>query len=300
MTVNNVSQHFGKREIFKNVSFTIERGQKVALVAPNGVGKTTLFNMITGSLPCQSGTITFGEKVHHTIFDQDQTRALDGNKTVIENILLRCPSATQQSARTMLGAMLFSNDDVNKKVKVLSGGEKNRVGMTSVLLQQANLLLLDEPTNHLDIFAKQVLLKALQSYEGTMLFVSHDRDFINDLATHVMELTPEGTHIYHGNYDDFGYQKECLANLTEPKEKKTSAAKTASAAPDTDDKADDQKRELRLLERKIEKYEQQIAQVGLQFADLEYGTPEFDTAQTKFNTLRKELSEAMAAWEKLQ
>lgn len=300
LTVNNVSQHFGSRVIFKNVTFEIERGQKVALVAPNGVGKTTLFNIITRSLPLQSGTITFGEHVIHTIFDQDQTRALDVQKSVIDNILMRCPSATQQSARTMLGAMLFSNDDVNKKVKVLSGGEKNRVGMTSVLLQQANLLLLDEPTNHLDIFAKQVLLKALQSYEGTMLFVSHDRDFINDLATHVLELTPEGTHMYHGNYDDFTYQKECLAEIAENKDAKPAATKTATATPDTSGQDRMRSKEIQSLERKIEKIEGQLDAIGLQFADLEYGTPEFDAAQAKFTALRKELAATTAAWEDLQ
>ena len=300
LTVNNVSKHFGSRVIFKNVSFSIDRGQKVALVAPNGVGKTTLFNIIARTLPLQSGSITFGENVVHAIFDQDQTRALDGQKSVIDNILLRCPNATQQSARTMLGAMLFSNDDVNKKVKVLSGGEKNRVGMTSVLLQQANLLLLDEPTNHLDIFAKQVLLKALQSYEGTMLFVSHDRDFINELATHVMELTPEGTHIYHGNYDDFVYQKESFSSESEPKKSSAPKADSDKATPDADDSEKNRIREMRLLERKIEKLEEQISNIGLQFADLEYGTPEFDAAQTKFTALRKELSQTEAAWEQLQ
>lgn len=297
LTVKNVSQHFGSREVFKNVSFTIERGQKVALVAPNGIGKTTLFNIITRSLPLQSGSITFGENVVHTIFDQDQTRALDGNKSIIENILLRCPRATQQSARGMLGCMLFSNDEVDKKVKVLSGGEKNRVGMTSVLLQQANLLLLDEPTNHLDIFAKQVLMQALKTYEGTMLFVSHDRDFINELATHVIELTANGTHMYHGNYDDFLYQKD--HNAPQQTAKKDAAVKPNSekVSPAADE-AKNKDKEVRSLERKIATIEQQIADIGLKFGDLEYGTKEFDAAQAKFTALRKELATAMAEWEK--
>jgi ATP-binding cassette, subfamily F, member 3 len=299
LTVTNVSQHFGSRQIFKNVSFNIERGQKVALVAPNGIGKTTLFNIITGTLPLQSGSITFGDKVLHTIFDQDQSRALDVNKTIIENILLRCPRATQQTARGMLGTMLFSNDDVNKKVKVLSGGEKNRVGMTSVLLQEANLLLLDEPTNHLDIFAKQILLRGLQSYEGTMLFVSHDRDFINELATHVIELTAEGTHMYHGNYDDFTYQKELLAAHGESPQKKNVSPKAAGQESEASDEDRNRERDRRLLERKIEKLEQQIAAIGEQFAELDYGTPEFDAAQEKFTVLGKELKTATSQREAL-
>lgn len=298
LTVKNVSQHFGSRQIFKNVSFEIERGQKVALVAPNGIGKTTLFNIITRSLPLQSGTITFGENVHHTIFDQDQTRALDGNKSIIENILLRCPRATQQSARGMLGCMLFTNDEVDKKVKVLSGGEKNRVGMTSVLLQQANLLLLDEPTNHLDIFAKQVLLQALKTYEGTMLFVSHDRDFINELATHVIELTANGAHMYHGNYDDFTYQRDHNNPQYSPK-KETSKGKASSATAEPVAHGKDKDREMRALERKIATLEQQITKVQESFGDLEYGTKEFDAAQTKLVSLQKELTQTMQAWEKL-
>jgi len=298
LTVNNVSQHFGQRQIFTNVSFTIERGQKVALVAPNGIGKTTLFNIITRSLPLQTGTVTFGENVVHTIFDQDQTRALDGNKTIIENILLRCPRATQQTARGMLGCMLFSNDDVDKKVKVLSGGEKNRVGMTSVLLQQANFLLLDEPTNHLDIFAKQVLLKALKTYEGTMLFVSHDRDFINELSTHVIELTANGAHMYHGNYDDFTYQKELLGSEDSTPSAKKAPAKSANPEEAAADREKERQKQMRTLERKIATLEQQINKVQESFGDLEYGTNEFNAAQTKLLSLQKELAQTMQDWEK--
>lgn len=301
LTVKNVSQHFGARQIFKNVSFTIERGQKVALVAPNGIGKTTLFNIITRSLPLQSGSISLGENVVYTIFDQDQTRALDGNKTVIENILLRCPRATQQSARSMLGCMLFSNDDVDKKVKVLSGGEKNRVGMTSILLQQANLLLLDEPTNHLDIIAKQVLLQALKSYEGTMLFVSHDRDFINELATHVIELTANGAHMYHGNYDDFAYQRQHNNIPNESASKKAANSVKMPKAPEQSTvlNTKNHDKEIRALERKIATLEQQIDTIGQSFADLEYGTKEFDAAQTKLLNVKQQLTDAMAQWEEL-
>lgn len=299
LTVKDLCYSFGSREIFKHASFTIEREQKVAIVAPNGVGKTTLFNIISKTLPLQQGRIEFGDHVKYAVFDQDQTRALDGNKTIIENILTRCPRATHQSARGMLGAMLFSNDDVDKKVQVLSGGEKNRVGMTSVLLQQANLLLLDEPTNHLDMFAKEVLLKALQTYQGTMLFVSHDRDFVNALATHIIELTPNGTHMYHGNYDEFIYHKKNIDHSSPAKQSPAVNKKHEPLHKKRDassQKSYDQK-EIRTIERHIEKLEKQIATIEQTFADLTYGTAEFEHAQQRLLSLKKELEAHMNSWE---
>jgi ATP-binding cassette, subfamily F, member 3 len=205
MQVEHVSYSFDKKQLFKNVTFTLERGDKVALIAPNGAGKTTLFNLISGNYPLQNGKITFGHNVKFAVFDQDQTAALPLEKTIIEAIEESSPRISQQVIRTTLGAFLFSNEDVNKKIKVLSGGEKNRVGMIKILLQDANLLLLDEPTNHLDIPSKEVLLKALQQYHGTILFVSHDQDFINELATKILELTPSGALLYQGNYDTYRY-----------------------------------------------------------------------------------------------
>ena len=203
ISVHNLSHKFDDKTIFKNVSFEVKRGQKISIVAPNGVGKTTLFNLIAGILPLQNGTVKFGYNVKYALFAQDQNKILDKNLSIIDNLNNLCPSATEQSIRNFLGAFLFSGEDAFKKVSVLSGGEKNRVGMISILLQNANLLLLDEPTNHLDIPSKEVLLHALQEYKGTILFVSHDKDFINDLATDIIELTASGVHLYQGNYDDY-------------------------------------------------------------------------------------------------
>src|SRR5205814_8062876 len=134
--------------------------------------------LITHKLPLATGIITVGYNVHSTIFDQDQTASLSLDKTILENITESCPKATEQKIRAFAGSFLFTKDTINKKVGVLSGGEKNRVGMIKVLLQNANFLLLDEPTNHLDIQSKDILLKALQTYQGTLLFVSHDKDFV--------------------------------------------------------------------------------------------------------------------------
>lgn len=296
ITASNVAQSFGDKTIFQNVSFEVERGKKIAIIAPNGVGKTTLFNIIAGILPVQRGSVTFGYNVTYAIFAQDQNKVLDMKKTVIENIRNLCPSATEQKIRTFLGAFLFSSEDVEKKVGVLSGGEKNRVGMVSVLLRNANLLLLDEPTNHLDIPSKEVLLRALQAFEGTLLFVSHDRDFINDLATDIIELTRNGAHFYHGNYATYLYRKK--QESPAPQSQISEKNQSGSAQSVTDEKTL-AKRQMKQLENQIAKLEQKISALHESFADIEYGTPEFDAADKKVTQLQRELKEAERAWEEL-
>lgn len=207
LNVQKLSYTFGEKVIFKDVSFEIKRGQKVALVAPNGAGKTTLFNVLAGILPVQTGQVNFGHNVKSAFFNQDQNKVLDGELSIIDNVKKLCSHVAEPQIRSVLGSFLFSGDDAQKKVKVLSGGEKNRVGMVVTLLQRANLLLLDEPTNHLDIPSKDILLRALNAYEGTIIFVSHDRDFINGLATDILELTATGARHYGGNFDDYMYHK---------------------------------------------------------------------------------------------
>lgn len=294
LTVQNIAHRFGERQLFQNVSCTIERGDKVALIAPNGVGKTTLFNIIVGKIARQQGSIEFGYNVQSTIFAQDQTQALSLNDTILHNVMMACPRKSEAVVRSLLGAFLFSGDDVQKKVKVLSGGEKNRVGMAIVLLQDANFLLLDEPTNHLDIPSKDILLKALQSYTGTILFVSHDHDFINNLANRIIALSPTGAHSYHGNYDSYKYQ----ANLASPT---PSAAKAKQATADVTQKpaVNDLKKQSAKLERAIEQLEKKINTVSMQFADLDYGTPEFEKAQRTLSELKKELENTSAQWEEV-
>ncbi|HLB40884.1 MAG TPA: ATP-binding cassette domain-containing protein, partial [Candidatus Babeliales bacterium] len=302
LSVEQVSQKFGTKTVFQNVTFAVERGQKVAIIAPNGVGKTTLFNLITGALPRQHGTITFGHNVKHAIFAQDQNQALNLRQSVIDNLRDLCANVPEPRIRSFLGAFLFSGEQVEKKVSVLSGGEKNRVGMINVLLQNANLLLLDEPTNHLDIPSKAILLKALQEFGGTILFVSHDRDFINDLATDIIELTPNGAHYHHGNYSDYLYYQQQLAknshdanseNITQNTTKHTHSNTTSSRSPRAKSSG------IEGLERQIQKLEQQIKALNSTFGDLDYGTPEFATAVEKLEKLQAELASAEQAWEKL-
>lgn len=302
LKIENIAQKFNQKEIFKNVSFEVERGQKIAVIAANGVGKSTLFNIIASKLPLQQGTVTFGHNVSHALFDQDQNAVLSMNNNIIENISALCPKATMQTIRMFLGAFLFKNEDVGKKINVLSGGEKNRVGIIRVLLQNANFLFLDEPTNHLDIPSKEILLKALQNYTGTVLFVSHDHSFINSLATRIIELTPEGVHSFDGNYDGYLYYKKYLES-----QKKSGAQSSTStakgAAKEVDNKMPtlyDLNKKNGILEKKIKKLELDVETISYQFGEFDYGSAEFTNAENQLNDTNKMLKSTMAEWELLQ
>lgn len=283
LEVKNVSHSFGPKELFRNVNFEIERGKKVALVAPNGVGKTTLFNLIVNNIKLQHGDIDFGHNVKYAIFAQDQNKALAQNLSILDNAERACKEKTTHEIRNLLGAFLFPGKAVEKTIGVLSGGEKNRVAMAITLLQNANLLLLDEPTNHLDITSKEILLRALQQYQGTILFVSHDRDFINDLATDVIELNTTGAHWYHGNYDAFVELKAQSAHRHTP-------APDGTATSGKESSASAQEHEKRKLinkhERTIEKLEKELEQLYQKFEDIEYGSPEFDQLQDSITALQ--------------
>lgn len=291
LTVKNVAHAFEDKPIFKNVSFEVERGQKVAIIAPNGTGKTTLFNLICEKYPLQAGSIKLGHNVIPTIFEQDQNIALDHNKTIFDEVNDNCPNITEQEIRSMLGAFLFSNKDVYKPIKVLSGGEKNRVSMVKVLLSSSNLLLLDEPTNHLDIQSKEILLDTLQKYQGTILFVSHDHDFVNHLATHTVFLKPDSAYLYEGSYEDYLDQNE----TTSGNNNKTKSNKNAYS-PEI---SHEDRKEIRKLERTINKLEKDITKIENDFDGLLYGTFEFDKQTDKLNAAKEKLSEAMNKWEKL-
>ena len=291
LDVVDVAYSYGDKKIFKNVTFQIERGEKVALVAPNGVGKTTLFNVLCDKFKPQQGSVTIGHNVKQTIFEQEQSRVLDPRKTVIEEVLDSTMTKSESEIRSFLGAFLFGKEEIQKKTKVLSGGEKNRVSMVKVLLQDANLLLLDEPTNHLDISSKEILLRALQQYDGTMLFVSHDHDFVDKLATRVIELTPDGIHSYKGNYESYLHQKEMAERLRDMPEGAEENGTAGDVGKSAGKQSFEAKKETQTLERKIQKLEAEVEKIQCSFADLEYGTSEFSQAQTSLNANEKELKE---------
>ena len=300
LEVESLSFAYDTKQIFKDVTFNIERGEKVALVAPNGGGKTTLFNTIIGKLKQQKGRVHFGYNVEPVIFEQEQHKVLDPNKIVLDEVLNNVSKKTEQQVRSFLGAFLFSKDAVIKKTKVLSGGERNRVSMVKVLLQDANFLLLDEPTNHLDIQSKEILLKALQQFDGTIFFVSHDHDFVNHLATRVIELTPQGIHSYFGNYEEFLIQKKAAqSNSKQSKVQSSDSQKDVPASKQERINEFEKNKEIQRLERKIGNLEKDIEKLNAQFADLEYGTEQFSQLQKKVLTKEKELKEFTEKWESL-
>jgi ATPase subunit of ABC transporter with duplicated ATPase domains len=175
----------------------------VALVGPNGAGKSTLLKLLAGVEPLTDGKRTAGHNVRLAYFAQDQSAVLDPTKTVLEEMMAVTPVEMVPRVRDLLGAFLFSGDAVDKPVRVLSGGERNRLALAKLLIEPANCLLLDEPTNHLDMGTKEMLIEALANYEGTMLFVSHDRHFLAALSNRVLEVTPEGIHQYGGGYTEY-------------------------------------------------------------------------------------------------
>ncbi len=302
LEVKDVAFSFENKQIFDQVTFQIERGEKVALVAPNGVGKTTLFNVICGKYKQTHGKIDLGYNVKSTIFEQDQNRVLDPRKTIIDEVCDNTMNKSEQEVRSFLGAFLFGKSEIQKKTSVLSGGEKNRLSMVKVLLQDANFLLLDEPTNHLDIPSKEILLRALQQFDGTLLFVSHDQDFVNHLATRIIELTPHGVHSYAGNYELYLQQKRDAERILAGRDGGKSSKGGQSGSSDADDKEDRKvafslKKEQQRLESKIQRLEKEIGTLQASFADVDYGTPEFDTISDSLDTAQANLQEAQTEWE---
>jgi ATP-binding cassette subfamily F protein 3 len=198
----------GQKEVFRNVNFLIEKGDRIALVGVNGAGKSTLIKLLAGVEKTTEGEFKLGHNVQSDYFAQDQYKELDPEKRLVDDLGDASPRSTQTELRSLLGCFLFSEDDVFKKIGVLSGGERGRYALLRLLLHPANFLLLDEPTNHLDLRAKDVLLDALMEYTGTVVFVSHDRYFIDKLATRVFEIGDGRVEVYPGNYEDYLWRKQ--------------------------------------------------------------------------------------------
>ncbi len=204
----NVSKSYGDKFVFGGVNFIIERGDRIALVGVNGAGKSTLIKLLAGSEPLTSGEYNLGHNAEPDYFAQDQYKELDPNVRMLDDLANMAPRSSTTELRNLLGCFLFSEDDVFKRIGVLSGGERNRYALARMLLQPSNFLLLDEPTNHLDLRAKDVLLEALEEYSGTVVFVSHDRYFIDKLATRVFEIGGGEVQVFPGNYEDYLWRKE--------------------------------------------------------------------------------------------
>jgi ATP-binding cassette subfamily F protein 3 len=290
------------KPLFRNVSLEVKRGERIALLGPNGVGKTTLLRALVGSLELRTGSIRWGAGVSLGYYDQEQ-RELTPSNTVLEEVWSAYPHKPEAEIRTVLGNFLFSGEDVRKTVSSLSGGEKARVALSKLMLLQANVLVLDEPTNHLDLMSREVLEGALEEYEGTLLFVSHDRYFLNRLTDRIVELHADGTRDFLGNYDGMVQKKRDMAEWDPV------ARAPDSPTPATDYEADKQaKREERAKTRKREQAESDIARLEREIAALEeeMASPGVSTdyvllreKQAAAEELRKNLEETYIAWEAL-
>jgi ATP-binding cassette subfamily F protein 3 len=291
--------------VLEDVSFTIERGDRIALVGVNGAGKSTLIRMLSGMEPPSAGTLRLGHNVTAEYFAQDQYKVLDGSARMLDDISNTAPRVSTTELRSLLGCFLFSGDDVFKPLGVLSGGERNRYALARILVSPANFLLLDEPTNHLDLRAKDVLLEAIAAFNGTVVMVSHDRYFIDRLASRVFEVEGGHVHVYPGNYEDYLYRKQAsvaqvtqsngLVEVTADKPQDAAAGKGRRINPI----------KLRQLQERCSFVEEEIPRVESSIANAEESLGVYESSEetqrlTKLlEDLRKQHSALTAEWEEL-
>ena len=298
----DVSKSYGEKHVFSGANFIIERGDRIALVGINGAGKSTLIKLLSGAEPLSTGSYTLGHNVALDYFAQDQYKVLDPEARMLDDIGRASPLSKDSELRSLLGCFLFSDDDVFKKIGVLSGGERNRFALAKILLAPSNFLLLDEPTNHLDMRAKEVLLEALRTYTGTVVFVSHDRYFIDNLATRVFEIEDGHVHVYPGNYEDYLWRKSGGGTV---------AAAPVAPPPPTQNRESNRadKRvnpmKLKKLQDQLTQTESRIAELESQIAQNESALADYKSAEesmrlsTLLTTLREELETRVTEWEQL-
>ncbi len=274
--LTHAAKSYGEHTVFDGLSLIIERGQRIALVGPNGAGKSTLIRMLAGIEPLTGGACRLGHNVALEYFAQDQYKELDPDARLLEDIGALAPRATQTELRSLLGCFLFSAEEVFKRVRVLSGGERNRYALARMLLRPANFLLLDEPTNHLDMRAKDVLLGALEDYTGTLVFVSHDRYFIDRLATRVFEVGGGAVVVHPGNYEDYLFSKSGAAPPLAPSVERAPPTAPAGVALPTRRVNPIRLRQLRQRQSEIEK---KVAGAESEIADLERELAVFRSAE---------------------
>lgn len=265
LSLQNVSKSFNNNLLFENVAFDIYKGEKVALIGPNGIGKSTLFKIILDELKANSGNIRLGHNVFTGYYDQEQ-KNLNYSKTALDEIWDDHINLNQTEVRTLLGSFLFKGDDVFKTVESLSGGEKGRLSLLKLILSKSNLLLLDEPTNHLDIDSKEVLEEALINYDGTVFVISHDRYFLNRVATKIIELSPNGNETYLGNYDYYIQKKKEKLSMNEPEAKEE---KTKTQLKEEKRKEREERENLRAIAKTQKKLEAEISELEEKINDLE-------------------------------
>jgi ATP-binding cassette subfamily F protein 3 len=304
---HEVAKSYGSKHVFGRVNFLMERGDRIALVGVNGAGKSTLIKLLAGTEPLTSGEYKLGHNAEPDYFAQDQYKELDPDARMLDDIRSVAPRSTDTELRSLLGCFLFSEDDVFKQIRVLSGGERNRYALARMLLHPSNFLLLDEPTNHLDMRAKDVLLEALQGFTGTVVFVSHDRYFIDKLATKVFEIGGGEVRVYAGNYEEYRWRKEAEASGLYPPP--TNGAVPQVPAEPEPAAVPKQKRvnpmKLKQLQDRAAELEERIASMEHEIARHELSLGDFRSAEESVRTAglieqqRQEIGKLIAEWEQV-
>ncbi|TKV49430.1 ABC transporter ATP-binding protein [Bacillus sp. PIC28] len=309
LQVNDATIGYDENPIIEHVTMRLTRGDSVALVGPNGIGKSTLLKSIVNKLPLLNGDVSFGSNVSVGYYDQEQAN-LTSSKRVLNELWDEYPLQPEKEIRTILGNFLFTGDDVLKPVSSLSGGQKARLALAKLMMQKSNLLILDEPTNHLDLNSKEILENALIDYPGTLLFVSHDRYFINRVTTTVVELSTEGAQEYLGDYDYYVEKKNEMIERAELEQQESDVPVQKVVAQEKLNYLEEKERKKleRQRTRKIEELEQSIVELEEEIATLEdqLCLPEiyadYEKASeitTKKQTLQEQLETCMAEWEEL-
>jgi ATP-binding cassette subfamily F protein 3 len=263
--MRGVRKAYGTVQVYDGLDLSIERGKKIALVGPNGAGKSTLMRLMAGVDPLDGGTLKLGHNVALSYFAQDRGANLDGEKSVLDIVTAAAPMELVPQVRSLLGSFLFSGDAVYKKAKVLSGGERSRLALATLLLHPTNCLLLDEPTNHLDLTAKEVLLDALLEYAGTLVFVAHDRYFLDRLPDEVVEVGNRGAVRYLGNYEAYLQKKAAELDAPAPIVAAVSSSGNGNADPERDKISEAREREqAKRRAREAEKRARELATLEAQ------------------------------------
>lgn len=300
LTVEGLGKSFPPLTLFEDLNFSVKRGERVAIIGNNGTGKTTILKILNEIVPPDTGCFHLGSKVHIGYYDQEH-HVLHNEKTIFEEISDDFPKLTNTEIRNLLAAFLFTGDDVFKPIQALSGGEKGRVSLAKLMLSEANFLILDEPTNHLDITSKEILEEALSNYEGTVLYVSHDRYFINKTATRILDLTNQKLVNYIGNYDYYLEKKEELTQIYAPDiQEEAVEAKTSAVKLDWKQQKEEQAR-LRKKENDLKKTEALIEELETRDSkiDEEMAKPEVATNVAECVRLSKEKAEIAQKLEEL-
>ena len=312
LKVEHLSKSFPNQTLFQDISFEIKRGEHVAIIGDNGTGKTTLLKILNEVLPADGGTFILGTNVHIGYYDQEH-HVLNMEKTIFDEISDAYPSLTGTRIRNMLAAFLFTGDDVFKRIKDLSGGERGRVSLAKLMLSEANFLILDEPTNHLDITSKEILEKALNDYTGTILYVSHDRYFINQTATRILDLVNQTFVNYIGNYDYYLEKKEELTKAYASTPANTSSLPSTNTTSVSEGKlswqeqkeaqAKERKRQndLRKTEERITQLEERDGEIDQMMMEEEIFTNSVKCQELAHEkaAIAEELEELYLRWEEL-